>query len=112
MCSSLPYENVLYLNIYLKPVPGRLYIYSNYKDLTVLINNSKFYFSAYPKKEYMELQPTTQKRQKLYLFPGEYILTVKKSENIIKTKKIVIKPGKIEKIHITYRARKKQLKLK
>ena len=107
-----PNEVDLNFKISLIPVRGMLYIQSNYEGLDILINNSLYYFEGGIKRKYSKLSPTAKKTQKIYLSPGVYLFTVRKSKSVLKTKKIVIRSNKLARITVNYNAKNKTLNLR
>jgi len=107
-----PYQNVLNLDISLPPIPGKVYIQSNYKGLDVLIDNSKYYFPGGFKKKYAVLKKTIKKKwQVLYLAPGEYFFLVKRSKAISSAKRVRVESSKAVRLKIDYNDDKESLKL-
>ncbi len=105
-------ETTLNLPVNLTPIPGRLYLRSNYEGLDVLLNNSYYYISGRFDRKYKKFTPTTRKRQRVYLAPGEYVLTVKKNDTIYKNEKIKIKSNKPANVYIYYNDKNQKLILK
>ena len=106
-----PYQTSLNLQVNLIPIPGILLIKSKYKGLDILLNNSNYYSSGAINRKYREIYPSQLKYQKLYLSPGDYFITVKKSNSISKTERISIEPNKSKKILITYNEKKELINI-
>lgn len=131
-----PYKTIVNINVELTPIPGKLYISSNDKNLKILLNGSKYYYKGGRDRALVRLQPSIFQiafnnilyffsgRQKgkfakierelfnnktMFLAPGEYELTVKRSSAVI-TNKIKINPNNNVRVYIDYNKRTKKLK--
>ncbi|MDY6968964.1 MAG: serine/threonine-protein kinase [Spirochaetota bacterium] len=107
-----PYQTVLNFKANLVPIPGNLYIKSNYEGLDILLNNSQYYSSGGRRCTYKEISPSTLKYQRLLLPPGDYFLSIKKSNSISKTERIYIKPDESTKVIVKYDKKKERINLK
>ena len=105
-----PYQTELNLNVSLVPRPGNLYIKANKKGLSILLDNSNYYYKGGQRKKYIKILPTATKNQKITLAPGRYKLTVKQSNSVIRTEKINILPNKAVHILVKYDKKKKSIK--
>ncbi len=104
-----PNQAVLTMEVDLMPIPGELIVRSNYISPEILLNNSQYYMSGGNYRKYMKIE-TNKNEHRLLLSPGDYFLTVKKS-NLTKTIKTLVETNKSTQVLINHNKDNNSLEL-
>jgi eukaryotic-like serine/threonine-protein kinase len=104
-----PNQAVLTMEVDLMPIPGELIVRSNYISPEILLNNSQYYMSGGNYRKYTKIE-TNKNEHRLLLSPGDYFLTVKKS-NLTKTIKTLVETNKSTQVLINHNKDNNSLEL-
>jgi serine/threonine protein kinase len=97
-----PYQPLLQLDAQLIPYPGTLAIESNAEGLKVLLDDSPFYLSGGTERGYSALEPLEAGSRELVLDPGEYLLTVKKDEQLSRSIRVPVVSEQTARVIVRY----------
>jgi serine/threonine-protein kinase len=97
-----PYQTQLQLLIHMVPHPGTLQIHSDAEGLRILLDDSRAYLSGGKDRTYNTMEPLEVGTRKLVLDPGEYLLTVKKDENLSRSIAVAVSSDKIVRVNVSF----------
>jgi hypothetical protein len=106
-----PYQPLLQLDAQLIPYPGTLEILSDAAGLKVLLDDSPYYLSGGKERGYGALEPLEAGSRKLVLDPGEYLLTVKKDEQLSRSIRVPVFSEQTARVTVRYDKEAKTLEL-
>jgi tRNA A-37 threonylcarbamoyl transferase component Bud32 len=97
-----PYQTDLQLQARLLPYPGTLELRSSVEGLSLLLNDSPYYFSGGREREYLRLEPLGATTRDLTLSPGSYRLSVKRGGGEARSLSVQVRPGRATVVAIDY----------
>jgi len=106
-----PYQPLLQLDVQLIPYPGVLAIDSDAAGLKVLLDDSPYYLSGGTERTYGALQPLEAGSRQLVLDPGEYLVTVKKDEQLARSIKVTVASERTARVSVHYDKTEKTLEV-
>ncbi len=106
-----PYQPLLQLEVQLIPYPGTLAIDCDAEGLKVLLDDSPFYLSGGTERVYSALEPLQAGTRQLVLDPGEYLLTIKKDEQLSRSIQVSVVSKQTARVKVRYDKSEKILEL-
>ena len=106
-----PYQPLLQLDAQLIPYPGVLAIHSDAAGLKLLLDDSPYYLSGGTERTYSALEPLEAGGRELVLDPGEYLLTVKKDEQLARSVQVTVYPEQTARVTVHYDKDEKTLEV-
>jgi hypothetical protein len=106
-----PYQPLLQLDAQLIPYPGVLAIDCNAPGLKVLLDDSPYYLSGGTERDYSALEPLEAGSRELILDPGEYLLTVKKDEQLARSIRVTVASERTVRVTVRYDKAEKTLEV-
>ena len=97
-----PYQPLLQLQAHLIPYPGTLTINSDADGLRILLDDSPAYLSGGRDRIYQTLEPLEAETRELILDPGEYLLTVKRNDQLSRSLPVTILSEKNVRVNVRY----------
>ena len=97
-----PYQPLLQLQVQLIPYPGTLKINSNAEGFQILLDDSPAYLSGGKDRIYQTLEPLEAGSRELILDPGEYLLTVRRNDQLSRSLPVTILSEKIVRANARY----------
>ncbi len=97
-----PYQPLLQLQVHLIPYPGTLKISSDAEGLQILLDDSPDYLSGGRDRIYQTLEPLEAGTRELILDPGEYLLTVKRNDQLSRSLPVTVLSDKTVQINVHY----------
>ena len=97
-----PYQPLLQLQVQLIPYPGTLKINSNAEGFQILLDDSPAYLSGGKDRIYQTLEPLEAGSRELILDPGEYLLTVRRNDQLSRSLPVTIPSEKIVRVNARY----------
>jgi hypothetical protein len=97
-----PYQPLLQLRVHLIPYPGTLKINSDAEGLQILLDDSPAYLSGSKDRIYQTLEPLEAGTQELILDPGEYLLTVKRTDQLSRSLPVTVLSEKTVQVNVRY----------
>jgi len=105
------YQPLLQLDVQLIPYPGTLVIESDAEGLKVLLDDSPSYLSGGTERVYGALEPLEAGSRELILDPGEYLLTIKKDEQLSRSIQVPVVSERTARVRVHYDRAEKTLEL-
>jgi hypothetical protein len=105
------YQPLLQLDAQLIPYPGVLAIDSDAAGLKLLLEDSPYYLSGGTERTYSALEPLEAGGRELVLDPGEYLLTVKKDEQLARSVQVTVVSGQTARVTVHYDKDEKNLEV-
>jgi eukaryotic-like serine/threonine-protein kinase len=96
------YQPLLQLDAQLIPYPGVLAIDSDAAGFKLLLDDSPYYMSGGIQRAYSALEPLEAGGRELVLDPGEYLLTVKKNEQLARSVRVTVYPERTARVTVHY----------
>lgn len=97
-----PYQPLLQLQVHLIPYPGTLKISSDAEGLQILLDDSPDYLSGGRDRIYQTLEPLEAGTRELILDPGEYLLTVKRNDQLSRSLPVTVLSDRTVQINVHY----------
>jgi len=97
-----PYQPLLQLQVQLIPYPGTLRIDSDTEGLQILLDGSPAYLSGGRERIYGALEPLEAGTRELILDPGEYLLTVKRGDQLSRSLPVTVLSNKTVQVNVRY----------
>ena len=97
-----PYQPLLQLQVHLIPYPGTLTINSDADGLRILLDDSPSYLSGGRERIYSALEPLEAGPRELILDPGEYLVTVKRGDQLSHSLPVTIFSEKNVQVNVHY----------
>jgi serine/threonine protein kinase len=105
------YQPLLQLDVQLIPYPGTLVIESDAGGLKVLLDDSPSYLSGGTERVYGALEPLEAGSRELVLDPGEYLLTIKKDEQLSRSIQVPVVSEATARVRVHYDRAEKTLEV-
>jgi hypothetical protein len=105
------YQPLLQLDAQLIPYPGVLAIDSDAAGLKLLLEDSPYYLSGGTERTYSALEPLEAGGRELVIDPGEYLLTVKKDEQLARSVQVTVVSGQTARVTVHYDKDEKNLEV-
>ena len=106
-----PYQPLLQLDAQLIPYPGKLVIDCDADGLKILLDDSPSYLSGGTERVYGALDPLQAGSRELVLDPGEYLLTIKKDEQLSRSVQVNVVSEQTARVKVRYDKAAKTLEL-
>jgi tRNA A-37 threonylcarbamoyl transferase component Bud32 len=106
-----PYQPLLQLDVQLIPYPGKLTIDCNTAGLKMLLDDSRYYLSGGTERTYNALDPLEAGSVELVLDPGQYLLTVKKDEQLARSILVTVYPERTARVIVHFDKNEKTLEV-
>jgi len=106
-----PYQPLLQLDAQLIPYPGTLMIDCEAEGLKVLLDDSPFYLSGGTERLYSALGPLEAGSRELVLDPGDYLLTIKRDEQLFRSIQVTIVSEQTARVIVRYDKAEKTLEI-
>ncbi|UCF96277.1 MAG: serine/threonine protein kinase [Spirochaetaceae bacterium] len=106
-----PYQPLLQLDVQLIPYPGTLAIDSDAEGLQILLDDSTSYLSGGRERFYGALEPLETGIRELVLDPGEYLLTVKRDEQLSRSVPVAIASDRTVRVVVRFNKAAKNLEV-
>jgi hypothetical protein len=97
-----PYQPLLQLDAQLIPFPGTLALDSDADGLQILLDDSRYYLSGGTERGYGNLDPLEAGSRELVLDPGEYLLTIKKDDQLSRSVPIEVFSERTVRVKVHY----------
>ena len=97
-----PYQPLLQLQVHLIPYPGTLKISSDADGLQILLDDSSAYQSGGRDRIYQDLESLEAGARELILDPGEYLLTVKRDDQLSRSLPVTVLSEKTVQVNVHY----------
>jgi serine/threonine-protein kinase len=97
-----PYQPLLQLQVQLIPYPGKLTVNSDADGLQILLDDSQVYLSGGRDRIYQSLEPLEAGTRELILDPGEYLLTVKRDDQLSRSLAVTVLSDKTVRVNVRY----------
>ena len=105
------YQPLLQLDVQLIPLPGRLEITGAGEGLRLLLDDSPYFQSGGKKRVYRALDPLEAGKRELVLDPGEYLLTLKRDDQLSRSISLTIRSNETVGVRVDYDKAGKKLEL-
>jgi len=96
------YQPLLQLQVHLIPYPGTLTINSDADGLRILLDDSPAYLSGGRDRIYQTLEPLEAGIRELILDPGDYLLTVKRDDQLSRSLPVTVLSDKTVQVNVRY----------